>query len=268
MKKIIALGLFALLIGAGCQKKDSVLLERIAKLEERLAVLEKRLPQAQPTQPEEQVSAYDIPVGKSLVLGNKNAPLTLVAFTDIQCPFCDRAHKSFVKAAAQDPGVKVVIKHFPLSFHDKARPASKRVLAAQEQGEDCGEQMLDKLFSAQKELSDAKYLEIAKSITCKKHDGKVSALDVKKWEGDLKAKDAEYEEQIKADTALGMQSGTRGTPTFYVGTQGKSFWKLSQRTLEAVKEMAKAKNLVPGGGAQAAGTGAGTGTAASGGPGH
>lgn len=259
MKKIIAFGLFALLIGAGCQKKDNVLFERIGKLEERLAVLEKRLPTAQPTQPEEQVSAYDMPVGKSLVIGNKNAALTLMVYTDIQCPFCARAHESFVKTAAKDPNVKVVVKHFPLSFHDKARPASKRVLAAQEQGEDCGEQMLDKLFGAQKELSDAKYAEIAKSITCKKHDGKVSALDVKKWENDLKTKDADYEAVIKEDMALGMQSGTRGTPTFYVGTQGKSFWKLSQRTLEAVKELAKTKNLIPGGGAQAGTGAAGTG---------
>jgi protein-disulfide isomerase len=267
MKKIYLLGLLALMFSIGCQKKDNVLLERIAKLEERIAVLEKRTPPPAAAQPEEQVSAYDIPVGKSPILGNPAAPITVVEFTDKECPFCARAHDSFVEALLKEPAlqdkVKVVYKHFPLSFHKNARPASKASMAAAEQGHDCFWAYTKKLYAGQRELNDANYEKWAKETTCKKTDGKTGPLDAAKWKADLKNNDAKYEDEIKADMALGMQSGTRGTPTFFVGTTGKTFWKLSQRTPQAVIDMVSQKGLVPGftGGAAA------TGNAGSGAPG-
>ena len=81
--KIIFVSLLALLLGAGCQKNNKELVEKIAKLEERIVLLEKKLTAQAPAQPPaqpEQTAAYSVPVGKSYIWGNPNAPITLARF--------------------------------------------------------------------------------------------------------------------------------------------------------------------------------------------
>jgi protein-disulfide isomerase len=245
MKKIIALAALFTLLSTSCQKKDDQLTDRIAKLEKRIELLEKRLTAvpAQPPQAAEQTQAYDIPVGKSFVLGNPNAPITLSKFTDFQCPFCARAHETFVEKIFEDPElkdkVKVVFKHFPLSFHQNAKSASKAALAAGEQGSDCFWKMTKLLYNGQRELSEDNYKKWASEVSCKKNDGSVAALDATKFWNDYKNKDADYEAQIAADIKLGTENAAvRGTPSFYLNG-----WKLGQRSVEAVKSLIAEKAL-------------------------
>lgn len=233
-----------LLLFLGCQKKnDEQLIEKLTKLEQRIEAVEKRFnapPQAQAQA--EQTQAYDIPVGKSYVLGNPDASITLVEFTDYQCPFCQRAHESFINKIKEDPElkntVKVVSKQFPLSFHKEANKASKAALAAGEQGDDCYWKMRESLFANQRELSDDNYKKWAKELKCKHKNGKIANLDMAKFENDLKNKDAEFEKIIKEDMELGAKSGVRGTPTFFLNG-----WQLKQRSVEAVKQMIQEKGL-------------------------
>src|SRR5580698_1752118 len=107
MKRYFLPAILVILFSVGCQKKtNEQLMERITKLEQRLETIEKRLaaaptpPQAQAQQ--EQLQPYDLPLGSSYVLGNPNAPITLVEFTDYQCPFCQKAHDSFVDKIKED----------------------------------------------------------------------------------------------------------------------------------------------------------------------
>jgi protein-disulfide isomerase len=225
--------------------------ERIAKLEQRIELLEKRIsatpsPQ-QPSAQAEQTQAYDIPIGNSYVWGNPDAPITLIKFSDYQCPFCDKAHATFVEKIFDDPQlkdkVKVIFKHFPLSFHKNARPASKAALAAGEQGHDCFWQMTKKLYSGQRELTEENYKKWAKEIKCTQKNGVVAQLDAAKFWSDYTSKDAEYEKMIKDDIDLGMnKANVRGTPTFFLNG-----WKLGQRSVEAVKQMIEEKGLIAGG---------------------
>ncbi|HXW60292.1 MAG TPA: thioredoxin domain-containing protein [Myxococcota bacterium] len=247
MKKLI-FAVFVLIFGLGCQKKNTELLDQIAKLEQRVAALEKRLsaaPQAQP-KVDEQTEAYDIPAGGSFVMGNPSAPLTLTVFSDYQCPFCDKAHESFVEKVVEDPElknkVKVVFKHFPLSFHKNARSASKAALAAGEQGPDCFWAMTKVLYTNQRDLSDENYKKWAKeSVKCNQN-GKVAALNAEKFWNDFTKNDEKYEKIIKDDMDLGMsKANVRGTPSFFLNG-----WKVGQRSVDAVKALIKEKNLAGG----------------------
>jgi len=183
-------------------------------------------PAVQPQQPEPQQppaedmnKVYDIPVADSHVLGKPDAKITIVEFSDFQCPFCGRFHPLVGEAQKAFPNdVKVIIKNFPLGFHPNARPAAKVALAAGLQGKYF--EMADLLLANGNDLSEAKYKELA---------GKVG-INVDRFMKDLKDKDAEFEKKIEADIALGGQVDVRGTPTYFLN--GK---KTTARTSEQWK---------------------------------
>ncbi len=156
--------------------------------------------------PQEDFSkVYTIDVAHSPVMGKKDAPVTIVEFVDFQCPFCARFHSPMVEAAKAYPNkVNYIIKNFPLSFHPNAKSAAKAAFAAGEQGKYA--EMANALLANGKNLSEAKYEEIAKDI----------GLDVEKFLKDYKKKDAQWEDYIKKDMSLGSQVDVRGTPTFYI----------------------------------------------------
>ena len=122
----------------------------------------------------------------------------------------------------------MVFKHFPLSFHKDAKPASKAAMAAGEQGKFW--EMADKLLANQRDLKPDNFKKWAKEI----------GLNVGKFEKDLKANDAKYDAQIKNDMELGSKSAkVRGTPSIYVGG-----WQLQQRSVDGIKALLKDKKLL------------------------
>jgi len=179
----------------------------------RLAALEKRPSYSPPSAPtagqqppsEDLNKVYTIPVGNSVVVGKKDAPVTIVQFVDLQCPFCNRFYPPVKEALKAYPDkVNFIIKNFPLSFHPNARPAAKVALAAHEQGKYI--EMVELLLANGANVSADKMKEYAKEL----------GLNEQKLTDDLKNKDAQYEAQIKADMDLGAQVDVRGTPTFYM----------------------------------------------------
>lgn len=238
MKKSIvvlaAAGLFAL----GCQPPPAggskELVERIEKLEKKVEALEKRpAAPARRQQPPPQTAAYKIPVGESAVMGPKEAPVNVTIFSDYQCPFCARVDPMLhevIKDEELKGKVNVVFKHFPLSFHKQAKPASKAALAAKEQGDEFFWKMSEKLYANQRDLTDENF---------KKWAGEIG-LDVKKFEADLKANDAKYEQMISDDMKLGTsEARVRGTPSIFVNG-----WELRQRSVDGVKQIIKDKKLL------------------------
>jgi protein-disulfide isomerase len=135
--------------------------------------------------------------------GGRDAKVTVVEFSDFQCPFCSRAVpvvKEVEKEFAGD--VRVVWKHLPLSFHPNAMPAALAAEAARQQGKFW--EMHDRLFAAQQSLSDAAYAKSAREL----------GLDMTRFEKALRdpATRARVEEDAKAAAAAGVS----GTPTFLV----------------------------------------------------
>jgi len=150
-------------------------------------------------------TVYSIPVDGSPFLGDKDGAVTIVEFADLQCPFCRRFHPAIHEVLKAYPkGVKYVMKHFPLSMHQQARPAAKAALAANEQGKYW--EMVDLLLENGPTLSEDRFKEFAQKI----------GLNVDKFIKDYKEKDAEWEKIIMGDMALGSDVNVRGTPTFFL----------------------------------------------------
>jgi protein-disulfide isomerase len=161
--------------------------------------------QPQQPPPEDMNKVYAIDPGISSILGNKNAPVTIVEFSDFQCPFCARFYSAVKDVLAAYPDkVRVIIKNFPLPFHPNARPAAKLAMAANEQGKFQG--MMESLLANGGDVSDDKIKEYAKNL----------GLDYNKLMADYKNKDAQWEKQIQDDMQLGESVDVRGTPTFYL----------------------------------------------------
>src|SRR5262245_17575997 len=81
--------------------------------------------------PDPSVERYQIPLDDSPAKGPKNAKVTIVQFSDFQCPFCSRVEPTvdqIMKAYSKD--VKVVWKNNPLPFHQNAGPAAQAAMAA------------------------------------------------------------------------------------------------------------------------------------------
>jgi protein-disulfide isomerase len=191
---------------------DPDLQKRVAELERKVDGLLAALKAAQEggaqgQQPpgDEYTKVHQIPAAHSYVKGKKDAPVTIVEFVDFQCPFCSRFHPVVEEMLKEYPDkVNLIMKHFPLNFHQLARPSAKAALAAGEQGKYW--EMSDMLLENSRTLSEEKFVELAGSL----------GLNVEKFKQDYKNKDAEWEKRINDDFALGQSVDVRGTPTFYI----------------------------------------------------
>jgi protein-disulfide isomerase len=137
------------------------------------------------------------------VRGAPMAPLTIVEFSDFECPHCGAAHPVLSRVLDEFGGkVNIAFKHFPLPSHTHAVPAARAAYAAQQQGKFW--EMADLLFEHQRELSDEKMVQFAKDL----------GLDMAKFEADRASEAAlARAEQDKKD---GVSVGVQGTPALYV----------------------------------------------------
>ena len=146
---------------------------------------------------------FKVPIGESPARGSAQAKVTIVAFSDFQCPFCQRAEQTLAQMSKQyGDEVRVVFKHRPLPFHDRALPAALATEAAAEQGKFW--EMHDALLSEPTQLSDADLERKAESI----------GLDVGRWRAAYR--NERLKSRVDADIKLGDQLGVRGTPSFFI----------------------------------------------------
>ena len=227
--KYVVLVLF-LLLGVVAYMGNKKLNDNFSDLNKRLTVVEKIvLPPEEPVQTE----AFDIPVGNSFILGNKNAKYNLTVFSNFQCPYCSKADVQ-IRKLLEDPELKdnlmIVFKHFPFARHVDARMASKACLAAGEQGHDKFWLMSEKCFANQSGLNAANFEKWAKEI----------GLDVDKFKAHLIANDKKYEEEINNDINLGTQKAQlTGTPWLLING-----WMYEENiSADNVKKFIKEKKL-------------------------
>jgi len=147
--------------------------------------------------------------------GNADAPVTIVEFSDFQCPYCARGAGTVEQILQKYPNdVKFVFQHFPLNFHPWAKPAAIAANCAAEQDHDAFWTLHDAYFAHQKELKPDNV--VAKS----KEYLKGSKVDLAKWETCASdTSSAEYQAEVSkidADQAFGQAMGVSGTPGFFV----------------------------------------------------
>ena len=181
--------------------------DAISKLE--LKILQNQLPTTQPISPVK-ISADDDPI-----IGNPDAEISIIEFSDFQCPFCARFHVQTLPLILEeyiDEGkVNLVFRDFPIqSIHPNAFPASIAAECANEQGK--FREMHDKLFdnqnqSSRQQTSDAMLMfnQYAEEIK----------LDQEKFESCLS--NGKYIDEIKKDLEDGRDYGVSGTPGFFIG---------------------------------------------------
>jgi protein-disulfide isomerase len=135
--------------------------------------------------------------------GPADAPVTIVEFTDFECPFCRRASLPIALLLQQSgTPVRYVFRNFPLDFHAHAELAAEAALAARAQGKFW--QMHDLLFSNQKNLSRQSLINLAEQLH----------LDVARFTNEIDA--GKYKAEIAADRTLGVQADVNGTPAFFI----------------------------------------------------
>ena len=180
-------------------------------------------------------TVYKIPADKGYAKGGKEPLVTIVEFSEFQCPFCKRVLPTQDKILEEyGDDVRIVFKHNPLPFHKDAPLASESTLAAGAQGKFW--EMHDKLFENQRKLKREDIDGYAKAI----------GLDMQKFKADLDS--GKFKADIAADQKLAAQFGARGTPNFFVNGRQIS----GARPFDAFKkvideEIKKAKALIKAG---------------------
>jgi protein-disulfide isomerase len=135
--------------------------------------------------------------------GKESAKVTIVEFSDFECPYCSRANPAIEALMKAYPGqVKVYFLHFPLSFHKQAMPAAVASVCAHQQ--DKFWPLHDELFANQAKLSEAFLLEAAEKI----------GLDLEKFKSC--SKDPKSMALVQEDMKQAEGAGVEGTPSFFV----------------------------------------------------
>ncbi len=141
--------------------------------------------------------------------GNNDAPVTILIYSDLQCPFCKKGAQTIDKVANRyGNDVRFVFRHFPLAFHKEAEPAARAVIAAQRQGK--FKEMHDLIYQNIKQLKlNANNIE-----TYLTTQAVMLGLDETKFLIDYRSRTASL--KVKSDIKSGTALGVRGTPQFFV----------------------------------------------------
>lgn len=142
------------------------------------------------------------------IFGPKSASVTIVEYSDFQCPYCSRGYETIKEVMeAYGDKVRVIYKHLPLDFHDQAMPAAKYYEAIALQDTSKAKKFHDMIFENQQKLGSGKekFLE----ETAKKVGANMSKL-----KKDLDSK--EVSSRIESDMAEAKKFGFSGTPGFLV----------------------------------------------------
>lgn len=155
-----------------------------------------------------QPSSEPLPIGSDdPVWGSATAPVTIVEFSDLQCPFCSRVQPTIKSLQAKyGPNqLRVVFKHNPLPFHDHARPAAKVADAVLHQGgSNAFFAFLDLAFEEQLKLGDEAL------------DAWVARVGLDPTVVLRRAELPETNDKIERDIALAGKVGANGTPAFRI----------------------------------------------------
>ncbi len=142
-----------------------------------------------------------------ILVGKPDAPLTLVVYSDFQCPYCSRGHNN-EKALVEKYGdkIKVVFKHVPLEIHPQAMIASQYFEAIRNQSAEKAVKFHEELFTNQEEIKKGEpYLKkVAEGL----------GVDMSQLSKDVKSE--KIKEEIQSDMEEHSKFGFRGTPGYLI----------------------------------------------------
>jgi protein-disulfide isomerase len=216
-------------------EKQDTILSKLEEMEKKVAAGGGARPRGpQPGKPDPKAT-YKVVLGDAAVKGSADAKVTIVEWSDFQCPYCSKVNPTMAQIAkTYGDDVRIAFKHNPLPFHKQAEPAAIAAEAAGRQGKFW--EMHDKMFANQRALTPENFESWAKEM----------GLDVEKFKKDMA--DPTLKTKVKKQQTQGATLGARGTPAFFVNGRFIS----GARPFDAFKviideEMKKADALIAAG---------------------
>ncbi len=155
----------------------------------------------------------DVKEGKLPILGKNNAKVTMIEFSDFECPFCkryfDETLSQIIKDYVDTGKVKMYYRHFPLDFHPAAMPSALASECANEQGKFW--EYHDKVFTEQDKIA-GKTTDLINAQL--KSFAQELGLNTSRFGSCLD--NAKYQANVDADLNDGRTAGVSGTPTFFI----------------------------------------------------
>ena len=182
-------------------------------------------------------SESPVPISsKDPMWGKRDAPVTIVQYSDFQCPFCSRVEPTMdqVKTTYGPDKVRIIWKDNPLPFHQNAKPAAEAAQGVFAMaGNDAFWKFHDTAFKNQSDLSTDSYVKWATAAGVKDAAAFKAGLDSHKWA-----------DKVDADLNAGKAAGVQGTPAFYVNgvfINGAQPFDNFKSTIDAELSKAQAK---------------------------
>lgn len=207
---IMALGFFAgYSIGIESEQGTYQLEQKIKKLEEKINDLG-----------DSEITSFKISKGDDPMLGNPNAPVSIIEFSDYQCPFCARFYAQtlpLLKAEYINTGdVNFIYRDYPIKNHHNAMTAAIASECADEQGKFW--QYHDALFKNQD-----MWKELELDVTIKEYKQFASELGLDQNAFDSCLDSEKYFDEVNLDMADGKNYKVSGTPTFFIGNEESGY---------------------------------------------
>jgi protein-disulfide isomerase len=164
--------------------------------------------------------------------GPANAPVTVVEFSDLQCPHCKDAHPALEKLMAEDKNVRVVFQSFPLPMHDWAAKAAAYADCVNRSSNDAFWKFIQSVYAAQSDLTAANADE--------KLTGLADSAGVKGADIAACAAKPETASRVEKSMALGNALDVNSTPTLFVN--GRKLPGVPYETLQKLVDFAAKEN--------------------------
>ena len=173
-------------------------------------------PQPAPSEPPQ---IQKITVGDGPILGSKDAKVTLVEFSDYECPFCkrhfDQTWPDLKKNYIDSGKVKLVYRNLPLPFHQNAEKEAEAALCARDQGgDDVYFKFHDQVFTRTTSNGTGFALEKLAPLATE------LGLNSSQFQQCLDS--GKFKDYVAKDLAYANQVGANGTPTFFIGKSSSS----------------------------------------------
>src|SRR5579862_9716791 len=182
-------------------------------------------------------SESPIPItSKDPMWGKRDAPVTVVVYSDFQCPFCSRVEPTIdqVRTTYGPDKVRMVWKNNPLPFHQNAKPAAEAAQGVFAMaGNDAFWKFHDTAFKNQSALNEDSFVKWAQDAGVKDAAGFKAGLASHKWA-----------DKIEKDLNDGKSAGVQGTPSFFVNgvfINGAQPFDAFKKTIDQEMDKAKAK---------------------------
>lgn len=211
-------------VGTLGNSSDSLSADEIKDI---ISAMEAKGPTPQPTQAPTQPSApsmIKVSIDGNPVKGNPNAPVTIIEFSDFQCPFCSRFYTQTLPSLQEnyiDTGkVKLVYRDLPLdNLHPNARPAHIAAECADEQGKFW--EYHDVLFDNQAQWNRLSSADLSSQLN---QYATTLGLNSASFDSCLSSK--EIADEVQSDYLAASQYGATGTPTFFIGNEKDGYVRL------------------------------------------